>query len=355
MEETQTDTNAAPLVSFKKRTAKSKSNLRKKAPSPPPASDSEESEYSSSDNEGGRQIKRRRKNAAVTASSSKPAHTGVATEENPTSTSTPFPITSSNDATKQSNWYDEGKEDDLSAKNLLGATMDNKQSTSATADKTPTLSDGTYRGQSNYQSFIQKNPNAPTKQVGPMKAPTNIRTITVTDYAPDVCKDYKLTGFCGFGDTCKFLHSRDSVKQGWELDRDWEISTKGKKLAGRTVASANRNANAGENADDDDDDDALLESIPFACILCKKSYKNPIVTKCGHYFCESCALQRYRKNPSCAACGSGTGGVFNVAKRLTKLLEKKRERVKKRKEKAREEGEEVSDSDEEDEPESESE
>lgn len=73
-------------------------------------------------------------------------------------------------------------------------------------------------------------------------------------------------------------------------------------------------------------DEAELEKIPFACIICKESYKNPIVTKCGHYFCESCALRRYRKNPSCAACGAGTGGVFNVAKNLKKLLEKKKER-----------------------------
>jgi RING finger protein 113A len=37
-------------------------------------------------------------------------------------------------------------------------------------------------------------------------------------------------------------------------------------------------------------------------------------------------LKRYRKDPNCAACGSGTNGVFNSAKRLKKLLEKKRER-----------------------------
>jgi RING finger protein 113A len=107
------------------------------------------------------------------------------------------------------------------------------------------------------------------------------------------------------------------------------------------VASANRVA---QNDNEDGDDDALLESIPFACIICKKPYKNPIVTKCGHYFCEACALQRYRKNPSCAACGAGTGGVFNVAKKLSKLLGKK-ERAKKRKEQALENGEGVSESD----------
>ncbi len=121
--------------------------------------------------------------------------------------------------------------------------------------------------------------------------------------------------------------------------------TKGKKVTGGTkVASASRNVV--EEDSEDDDDDATLEGIPFACIICKDKYQDPIVTKCGHYFCESCALKRYRKDPSCAACGSGTGGVFNVAKGLKKLLDKKREKAASRRQKATEAGEEVSDEDE---------
>ena len=34
---------------------------------------------------------------------------------------------------------------------------------------------------------------------GPMRAPANIRVTTRWDYQPDLCKDYKETGFCGFG------------------------------------------------------------------------------------------------------------------------------------------------------------
>jgi RING finger protein 113A len=119
-------------------------------------------------------------------------------------------------------------------------------------------------------------------------------------------------------------------------------------VSGTKVASANRNA---AEEDSDADDDALLEGIPFACIICKEKYKDPIVTKCGHYFCEICALKRYRKDPSCAACGAGTGGVFNVAKNLKKLLERKRERAAKRRQKALEAGEEVSEDEEEEEEE----
>ncbi|OJD18193.1 hypothetical protein AJ78_01751 [Emergomyces pasteurianus Ep9510] len=388
MDEAQVEQQSAPPVSFKKRSAKAKSNFRKKPPSPPPASDSaSESDYSASDEEGGRTIKRRRKNATVTASSvttaAHPQRPGADVSGSAATAAPPLPLPLTNDATKHSNWFDdegegEGRENKshehlLSAKNLLGNTRSKPTAaTSTTATTAATINttnpdpDGTYRGTANYQSFIQKNPNAPSKQFGPIKAPTNIRTITVTDYSPDVCKDYKLTGFCGFGDSCKFLHAREDYKAGWELDRDWEIGTKGKKVTGRTVASrtskagygyggANTtNGSGGEVADDNDndgdgngDEDELLENIPFACVICKKPYKNPVITKCGHYFCEGCALQRYRKNPSCAACGSGTGGVFNTAKKLSRLLERKKERMRRRREKAREEGEEVSEDEEE--------
>ncbi|CBF80042.1 hypothetical protein AN7755.2 [Aspergillus nidulans FGSC A4] len=325
--------DTAPQVSFKKRSVK-KTNFRKKPESPPPDADSDSS-FTSSDDEEGHRIKRRRKNAAVSASSTSNTRRTTTSDE-PATAGAAVPLTASNDATKHSNWYD----DELNEKNLLGTTRARPAATGADAP------DGTYKGAANYQSFIQKNPNAPAKTFGPIKAPTNVRTVTFMDYAPDVCKDYKLTGYCGFGDSCKFSHMREDYKQGWELDRDWEVSTKGKNLGGKVVSQ--RGGQAGE---DEDDEEEQLENIPFACIICKKPYQNPIVTKCGHYFCESCALQRYRKNPSCAACGAGTGGVFNVAKKLNGLLEKKRERARQRREQAIANGEEVSSEEDEDEDE----
>ncbi|KAL2835519.1 hypothetical protein BJY01DRAFT_223619 [Aspergillus pseudoustus] len=317
----------APQVTFKKRGAK-KASFRKKPESPPPDADSDSS-FTSSDDEEGRRIKRRRKSAVVSASSTSNLRREDTSDGQATAA---LPIASSNDATKHSNWYD----DELNEKNLLGTTRARPDTSALSAP------DGTYKGASNYQSFIQKNPNAPTKQFGPIKAPTNVRTVTFTDYAPDVCKDYKLTGFCGYGDSCKFTHMREDYKQGWELDRDWDVSTKGKNLAGKVVSQR------GSKPEEEDEDEEELENIPFACLICKKPYQNPIVTKCGHYFCEACALQRYRKSPSCAVCGAGTGGVFNVAKKLNGLLEKKRARARQRREQAIENGEDPS-SDEEDE------
>ncbi len=34
---------------------------------------------------------------------------------------------------------------------------------------------------------------------GPLQAPQFLRTTVRWDYQPDICKDYKETGFCGFG------------------------------------------------------------------------------------------------------------------------------------------------------------
>ncbi|PSS03268.1 hypothetical protein BD289DRAFT_421681 [Coniella lustricola] len=328
------DAPAVPVAVFKKRGAKGKANLRKRPATPPPANSDSDSDYSSSEDDTGRRIKRHKKNSGAVTVSSKD-NAGPAEDISATvfSADRKVPITVSNDATKHSNWYDDSSKDSMSAKSLLGSTR--------AIPGDPTALDGTYKGLANQTSFIQKNPNAPSRTVGPIKAPTNIRTVTVMDYAPDVCKDYKQTGFCGFGDNCKFLHSREDYKQSWSLDKEWEDVTKGKKnLGGTVVASADRNRT---QDDDDDAEEALLESIPFVCLICRGPYRSPIITRCGHYFCEPCALQRYRKDPSCAQCGSGTNGVFNSGKRLQKLLDKKKERAAKRRQEAIERGEEVSD------------
>lgn len=171
----------APVAVFKKRGAKGKSNIRKRAATPPPANSSDDSDYSSSEDESGQRVKRRKKTAAVTASSKDAS--GAAKDLSATvfTADRSVPITSTNDATKQSNWYDEEGKDALSAKNLLGST----RSLQGVGQ-----SDGTYRGLANQTKFIERNPDAPQKNVGPMKAPTNVRTVTVIDYARDVCKEY---------------------------------------------------------------------------------------------------------------------------------------------------------------------
>ena len=52
-----------------------------------------------------------------------------------------------------------------------------------------------------------------------------------------------------------------------------------------------------------------------------------MITRCGHYFCESCALTQYRVNPACAVCQAQTGGFFKPAKEIVAKL-KQQEQLK---------------------------
>ncbi|KAF8586676.1 hypothetical protein K439DRAFT_1631381 [Ramaria rubella] len=172
-------------------------------------------------------------------------------------------------------------------------------------DDDPGPDDGLYRGQAGYKTHITKSKEIPkAMRVGPQKSTSTIRTVTIVDYQPDVCKDYKETGFCGFGDTCKFLHDRGTYLAGWQLD----------KLAADPKGDAR---DAESNSDSDAD-------IPFACLICRKPYADPVVTRCGHYFCSACAIKRFSKTPKCLACGAPTGGIFNRADKIIDKLNAKK-------------------------------
>lgn len=196
---------------------------------------------------------------------------------------------------------------------------------------------------------------------GPMRAPSFLRATTRFDYQPNLCKDYKETGFCGFGDSCIYLHDRSDYKSGWQLEKEWEEkqATKKRKLqeleAAMTKAKAERRARREVNGGDDDeeeedgkeeedvmaifkaamaseqakdgesegrdnekakDKDKEKESFPFACFICRQPFTQPVVTSCGHYFCSQCAVDRYKTNSRCAVCDKPTFGIFNVARKL---------------------------------------
>ncbi|NWW28990.1 R113A protein, partial [Falcunculus frontatus] len=163
--------------------------------------------------------------------------------------------------------------------------------------------DKIYRGINNYQKpkdASMGNASSGTVRKGPIRAPEHLRATVRWDYQPDICKDYKETGFCGFGDSCKFLHDRSDYKHGWQMERELD--------------EVNNNKNYEVSSDEED--------VPFECFICRGSLKNPVVTKCRHHFCESCALQQYRKSQRCYVCDKPTNGVFNPAKELTAKLEK---------------------------------
>ncbi|KAF8453494.1 hypothetical protein BGX38DRAFT_1058792, partial [Terfezia claveryi] len=315
-------------VPFFRRNNKSKSSIRKRPATPPPAPASDDDDSDSDDSNDDkihRRIKRQKQSGISDASTIITGRGGRGADDEivPSGFNVKSKaIISTNDATASTSYHNENESEYLARKNQ-------KSPSPAATDLSNT---GTYKGASSYSDFIKRSEDAPKKPTGPLKAPTNIRTITVTDFAPDVCKDYKQTGFCGFGDSCKFLHAREDYAQGWQLDRDWEIKKKNPnaKTHYKTLENAANplRPKQGQTEGDGDEVDKELEKIPFACVICKKEYKTPIVTKCGHYFCEACAIQRYRKkNPSCAICGGRTDGVFNTAKGLQKKLDEKKRRI----------------------------
>ncbi|XP_013175997.1 PREDICTED: RING finger protein 113A [Papilio xuthus] len=174
--------------------------------------------------------------------------------------------------------------------------------------------DKVYRGINNYAQYYKKrdtaagNASSGLVRKGPMRAPANLRATVRWDYQPDICKDYKETGFCGFGDSCKFLHDRSDYKHGWQLERE-ELEGGGTKDGG----------------DDSDYEIHSDDELPFKCFICRESFTDPVVTKCKHYFCEKCALENYKKSSRCYICNTQTSGVFNPAKELEAKMKRREE------------------------------
>ena len=132
------------------------------------------------------------------------------------------------------------------------------------------------------------------------------------------------TGYCGFGDTCKFLHDRGTCKLSSHDKSSMDITkpTIILDLAGWQLDKLAENPKKQvEDASSDDDSD---EDVPFACLICRKHYTDPVVTRCGHYYCSACAIKRYAKTPKCLACGTPTGGIFNRADKIIEKINKKR-------------------------------
>lgn len=207
--------------------------------------------------------------------------------------------------------------------------------------------------------------NKYTGLYGPVRGTgTNVRMTLRVDYDPCICKDYKETGYCGFGDTCIFLHDRSDYKSGWQIEQEYATKKKREeaqrkekleksqqkmlkimkmkneqleRVVNTTIDSAeiqdsgelnieiksDSETESKEDSEDSDDDD----NIPFACLKCKKKWTvemNPSVTECMHYFCESCFIEMFQKSKKCVKCGLQLTGIMNIAENIIQMIDKKR-------------------------------
>ncbi|GLC54966.1 hypothetical protein PLESTB_000925700 [Pleodorina starrii] len=212
-----------------------------------------------------------------------------------------------------------------------------KQATEGVTD------DGTYKGMNAYidyrKGFRREHTVAAEKGTGshgPLRGNAYVRVSARFDYQPDVCKDYKETGYCSYGDTCKFMHDRGDYKSGWELDRMWEEEQKRKAEA--LAKGWNPDGDGEEEGEGGEGDDAAAarggeEELPFACFVCREAWEAckgpPVVTRCRHYFCEKCALRAAAKSTKCAVCGQSTQGIFNIAHDVLKRQKRLEEAARK--------------------------
>ena len=114
----------------------------------------------------------------------------------------------------------------------------------------------------------------------------------VLDEQVPICKDYHDTGYCTFGASCKFMHIRDDVLNSSQLER---------KLAMERYKKLQEQRKRMEET----------AQQPDVCPICQSFYKDAVITRCGHKFCCKCAMERYKKDHTCAVCGADTNGVFN--------------------------------------------
>ncbi|KAJ8970903.1 hypothetical protein NQ317_009055 [Molorchus minor] len=172
--------------------------------------------------------------------------------------------------------------------------------------------DKVYRGLNNYTQYYKPkdtaagNASSGMVRKGPIRAPANLRATVRWDYQPDICKDYKETGFCGFGDSCKFLHDRSDYKHGWQLEREW---------------------NEGSYKEGSDDDTKYEihsdeEELPFKCLMCRKRFVDPVVTKNSSVnttFVKNVPWGNIKSLKRCFVCNAPVS-TFNPAKKLIAKL-----------------------------------
>ena len=166
------------------------------------------------------------------------------------------------------------------------------------------LEEGVYRGLGAYRPTINRREGAISAGkhsglYGPVRGNQHVRMTMRIDLNPKICKDYKETGYCGFGDTCIFLHDRSDYKPGWQLEKEWEEKQRKdqeKHLSKLRRLKQRKNNNTSDKAEYDQETEPSgsssenssedEEGIPSHCFACKKTWKlemKPVVTQYGDF------------------------------------------------------------------------
>lgn len=129
---------------------------------------------------------------------------------------------------------------------------------------------------------------------GRKHATPHIRTTSRFDYQQGLCKDYNETGYCGFGDSCIFVHDRGSYKTGWELEQEWDEAQK-------------------KGLVEPVEPNVIAPAQNTKCAVCDTEPRGPrVMSRCLHLFCEECAIRRSAHNKKCPVCGCETNGQFKA-------------------------------------------
>jgi RING finger protein 113A len=120
--------------------------------------------------------------------------------------------------------------------------------------------------------------------IAPLVAQTKQKYNVRFDYSAGLCKDFLETGYCGFGDSCIFLHDRGDYKMSWELDADFEKQQQQNDVINYEVPE-------------------LVDPSLTECPICKRAHEKPrMLPECSHRFCQSCIVNALKTKLKCPLC-----------------------------------------------------
>ena len=213
------------------------------------------------------------------------------------------------------------KKPGTSHKDLVTSTAEHHPADSTTfASAGPTTSQQQPQQQSD---GIFRDDQKPNKfHAGPLRAAAHVRVTARFDYQPDVCKDYKETGFCGFGDTCIYLHDRGDTLTGWQLEQQWEREQQDKRdkqeREMRDFAAASDGggkATGTESKDDNRTTTTMTYPLRVTCV--GSTLQIPSPPPVGTTFAKPASCSGCRTNPwtTVVPCAAKTRAASSITNR----------------------------------------